>query len=86
MNPRNGISPIIAAAVAGELLGLAYMMAPPVSSFTPQPATGSPATFTPEMRPLVAEEINRLKTARPELNAKKRKKLARKTVLELINQ
>ncbi len=86
MNPRNGISPVIAAAVAGELLSLDYMMAPPASSFTPQPAVGAPATFTPEMREMVVEEMEFLKKTRSDLNAKGRKKLARARALELMQK
>lgn len=41
------------------------------------------ATFTPEMRELARDEAQRLKAASPRLNAKLRKKAARKLAMEM---
>ncbi len=52
-------------------------------SFVPEPRAQIERTFTPEMRELVTGEVARLAIAKPHLNAKQRKKMARKKVLEV---
>ena len=89
MNPRHrsfGLTLGLAAmchAFAGEFCG-----ASPSSETRSQrtiaatPPHQPRETFTPEMRELVLAEAQRLKVVQPQLNAKARKKMARKAVLE----